>query len=68
MTWVDGDSIEASNNFDNGNLSHAKDPSYVVHFRSIATKDQKRRFYWKPGNRAAKTLSWDGEAKVTYGP
>ena len=68
MTWMDEDSIEASTNFDNGNLSHAKDPSYVVHFGFIATKDQKQRFYWKPGGRAAKILSWDGQAAVTYGP
>jgi hypothetical protein len=65
MTWMDEDSIEASTNFDNGNLSHAKDPSYVVHFRFIATKDQKQRFYWKPGGRAAKTSShlrtWERE-------
>jgi hypothetical protein len=67
MTWTDEDSIEASTNFDNGNLSHAKDPSYVGHFRFIATTDPKRRFYWGSGDRAAKTLSWDGQAAVTYG-
>ena len=66
--WTDEDSIEASTDFDDGNSSHANDPSYVGHFRFIATEDVKRRFYWKPGDRAARTLSWDGQAAVTYGP
>jgi hypothetical protein len=67
MTWTDEDSIEASTNFDNGNLSLAKDPSYVVHFRFIATKDQKGDSIGNLGTEQQR-LSWDGETKVTYRP
>jgi hypothetical protein len=67
-TWTDEDSIEASTDLDDGQLSHANDSSYVGHFTFIATEDRKRRFYWKPGDRAAKTLCWNGQAAVTVSP